>query len=51
MKDGEVVEEGPAHEVFGAPRSAYTKALLASVPGRSWTPPVFPPEPAAASGM
>jgi peptide/nickel transport system ATP-binding protein len=33
MKDGEVVEEGLAGEVFGAPRRAYTKALLAAIPG------------------
>ncbi|MDF2810689.1 MAG: transporter ATP-binding protein [Microvirga sp.] len=42
MKDGEVVEEGLTAEVFTAPRHAYTKALLASVPGRDWTPPVSP---------
>jgi peptide/nickel transport system ATP-binding protein len=40
MKDGEVVEEGLTAEVFTAPRHPYTKALLASVPGRHWTPPV-----------
>jgi peptide/nickel transport system ATP-binding protein len=33
MKDGEVVEHGLAGEVFGDPRHAYTKALLASIPG------------------
>jgi peptide/nickel transport system ATP-binding protein len=33
MKDGEVVEHGLAGEVFGNPRHAYTKALLASIPG------------------
>ena len=40
MKDGEVVEEGPTNEVFTAPRHPYTQSLLASVPGRNWTPPV-----------
>ncbi|WGF89217.1 ABC transporter ATP-binding protein [Marinivivus vitaminiproducens] len=40
MKDGAVVEEGPAGEVFTEPRHAYTRELLASVPGRTWTPPV-----------
>ncbi len=34
MKDGEVVEEGPAAEVFGNPRQAYTKRLVESVPSR-----------------
>jgi peptide/nickel transport system ATP-binding protein len=33
MKDGEVVEHGLAGEVFGHPQHAYTKALLASIPG------------------
>jgi microcin C transport system ATP-binding protein len=30
MKNGKVVEEGPSEEVFGNPREAYTKALLAA---------------------
>ena len=33
MKDGEVVEHGLAGEVFGNPQHAYTKTLLASIPG------------------
>ena len=36
MKNGEVVEAGPIGEVFGNPRHAYTKALLASIPGREF---------------
>nr|WP_245214983.1 ABC transporter ATP-binding protein [Pararoseomonas indoligenes] len=39
MQGGHVVEEGTAQQVFGAPREDYTRALLASVPGRAWTPP------------
>ena len=30
MKDGEVVEEGEAEALFGAPRQPYTQALLAA---------------------
>ncbi|MFC0239294.1 ABC transporter ATP-binding protein [Rhodopseudomonas telluris] len=33
MKDGEVVEHGPAGEVLNAPTHPYTQALLASIPG------------------
>ncbi|MBM3512003.1 MAG: ABC transporter ATP-binding protein [Alphaproteobacteria bacterium] len=33
MRHGEVVEQGPADEVLGAPKADYTKALIAAVPG------------------
>ena len=33
MKDGEVVEQGLAGEVFGNPQHPYTRALLDSIPG------------------
>jgi ABC-type oligopeptide transport system ATPase subunit len=32
LRRGEVVEEGPVERVFGQPRHAYTRSLLASVP-------------------
>ncbi len=36
MKNGEVVEYGPVSKVFGDPQQAYTKALLASIPGQDF---------------
>lgn len=36
MRYGSVVESGETHELFGNPQAAYTKELLAAVPGRNW---------------
>jgi ABC-type microcin C transport system duplicated ATPase subunit YejF len=30
MKDGEIVESGPVHEVLDRPRAAYTATLVAA---------------------
>lgn len=43
MREGEVVEQGPAEEVLRAPRSTYARDLLAAEPS-SW--PKLPPRPA-----
>jgi len=34
LRAGEVLEQGPTHEILQNPRHAYTKALLAAVPGQ-----------------
>jgi peptide/nickel transport system ATP-binding protein len=40
MRRGEIVEQGATAVVFANPAHEYTRALLDSVPGRGWTPPV-----------
>ena len=37
MKRGKIVEFGTVAEVYGNPRHAYTRELMAAVPGRSWS--------------
>jgi peptide/nickel transport system ATP-binding protein len=34
MREGKLIELGPADDVLGAPREEYTKELLAAIPGR-----------------
>jgi peptide/nickel transport system ATP-binding protein len=36
MKDGLIVEQGSTADIFARPQHEYTRALLASVPGREW---------------
>ena len=35
LRRGQVVEQGPAMQVFGQPASTYTRALIEAIPGHS----------------
>ncbi|MCT7378499.1 ABC transporter ATP-binding protein [Chelativorans salis] len=34
MHQGEIVETGPAHDIFNRPQNAYTRTLIDAIPGR-----------------
>ena len=38
MRQGVVVETGPTAQLFDDPKDAYTRELLAAVPGKDWLP-------------
>ncbi|WP_425584076.1 ABC transporter ATP-binding protein [Variovorax defluvii] len=38
MHKGCVVEQGPPSQIFDGPQHAYTKQLIAAMPGRDWNP-------------
>jgi ABC-type glutathione transport system ATPase component len=40
MRRGEIVEQRRTADLFADPHHAYTRELLAAVPGRGWVPPV-----------
>jgi peptide/nickel transport system ATP-binding protein len=37
MKEGRIVEAGPAAQVFNDPQVAYTQELVRAIPGRGWS--------------
>lgn len=36
MKDGQIVEQGEAEQVYAQPQAAYTRALIEAVPAATW---------------
>ncbi|UED88712.1 ABC transporter ATP-binding protein [Streptomyces profundus] len=50
LRDGEIVEQGPAHEVLRSPRHPYTQALLDAIPTARTRGTRLSPEPRRARG-
>ncbi|MBO9355340.1 dipeptide ABC transporter ATP-binding protein [Bordetella petrii] len=44
MHQGKVVEYGSPTQIFDQPRHAYTRKLIAAIPGQHWDPPAPPQE-------
>jgi peptide/nickel transport system ATP-binding protein len=51
MRQGRIVEQGDTAAVFANPSHEYTSALLDSIPGQKWMPPVFTREAEAGAGV
>ncbi|MEH3087765.1 MAG: ABC transporter ATP-binding protein [Xylophilus ampelinus] len=51
MQAGRVVEAGTVQQVLGAPREAYTRALIDAAPGRHWDFRNFRPAPTPAQAL
>jgi ABC-type oligopeptide transport system ATPase subunit len=49
MKIGQIVETGPADQIFADPQQDYTRTLIDATPGKGLTPAAHAPGAAVAS--